>query len=49
MIILMSKVIILPANISADMFPNAKNVTPAMFWDSPRVFDIIKRAGQRLC
>ena len=37
----------LPANMSADVFPKAKNVTPAMFCERPSVFEIINRAGQR--
>lgn len=32
---------------SADVFPKAKNVTPAMFCDRPSVFDIMNRAGHR--
>lgn len=33
---------------SADVFPNAKNVTPAMFCDRPSVFEIMNKAGHRL-
>lgn len=32
---------------SADVFPKAKNVTPAIFCDNPRVFDIMKSAGHK--
>lgn len=39
---------LIAANMSADVLPKASNVTPAMFWDKPRVFDIMKRAGHRL-
>lgn len=32
---------------SAEVFPKARNVTPAMFCDKPSVLEIMKRAGQR--
>lgn len=33
---------------SADVFPNARKVTPAMFCDKPSVFEIMKSAGHKL-
>lgn len=38
-----------PANISADVFPKASKVTPAIFCDRPRVLEIMNSAGHRLC
>lgn len=38
---------LIAAKMSAEVLPNAKKVTPAMFCDRPNVLEIINRAGQR--
>lgn len=39
---------LMAAKMSADMFPKAKKVTPAMFCDKPNVLLIMNKAGHRL-